>query len=387
MSAIARQLDNSAGLLRALEAATHWRAITLLLGTLVGFIILLSLGALTGSPALIGLLTLIGVIELVIGFSATGFLLMDQASEAPERSIMDALLAALFSLHRLLGIAILVTLAFLAVLLVVAVIMVICKLPLVGPLLYAIALPITSVAVGVAALALFYVGPTILLPSVWQGHGVLASMARLWTVVRQNLLMVVIHLLLLSLILFVVTGIVWGVAAIGSLSVLGVSVPILGYQAGGDIMGIFNNLMMMMSGYGDGGETGYVFAFLFGFGVLYAVAACIPGLVGLSGACHIYLRACEGLDFAAAEARLAQGMEEARRRAQEAQARAQEAAAKAREKMASANAPATGAPVEPTAGTAETASPPAASTTCPNCRAAVEADDVFCGNCGARLKD
>lgn len=141
-------------------------------------------------------------------------------------------------------------------------------------------------------------------------------------------------------------------------------------------MGLFTNLMAMMGGFGES-AGGFMIANLIGVLMLNAIAASITTLIWLSGACHIYLQSAEDLDFQAAESRINQRMEEAKRRAQEAQARAQQAAQQVRDATSTETAtgiPSMSKPVE----TSQLA--------CPKCNAAVTSEDIFCGSCGHRLQ-
>lgn len=375
MSAIKQQLAKTGNLLRALEAATSWRALIMLLGTLLAFILLVSIGVATNSKGFISFMLLIGVIELVIGLSATGFMLMDRARGISMRSHMEAVLAALFSIHRLIGTAVLLVVTFLLVLLLVSLLLLPCKIPNLGPVLYTLFFPVSSAITGVALIALFVVGPTILLPTIWEGHGVIPAMARLWTIVRKNLLLVVLSMVLLSLLVGVVGTVLFGLVQAGLLTTSAMAVSIIGYQASLGLMGLFTNLMAMMGGFGES-AGGFMIANLIGVLMLNAIAASITTLIWLSGACHIYLQSAEGLDFQAAESRINRSLEDAKRRAQEAQARAQQAAQQARNSTStevSTVVPNMSEPVE------------ASQLVCPKCDAAVTSQDVFCGSCGHRL--
>lgn len=376
MSAIKQQFGKTGNLLRALEAVTNWRALTMLLGALLAFILLVAIGAATNSKYFISFMLLIGVLELIIGMSATGFMLMDQARGLSMRSHMEAVLAALFSIHRLVGAVLLILLTFLLVLLTVSLLLLPCKIPNIGPVLYTIVFPLSSVIIGVALIALFIVGPTILLPAIWEGHGVIPAMARLWTIARKNLLLVVLSLVLLSLLVGVVGAVLFGLVQAGLATTSAMAVSIIGYQASGGLMGLFTNLMAMMGGFGES-AGGFMIANLIGVLMLNAIAASITTLIWLSGACHIYLQSAEDLDFQAAESRINQRMEEAKRRAQEAQARAQQAAQQVRDATSTETAtgiPSMSKPVE----TSQLA--------CPKCNAAVTSEDIFCGSCGHRLQ-
>lgn len=396
MSELSNRLSNANAPLLALEATSNWHALVMLLGTMVAYVVLIGIGITTHSAAMMGIMTLIGLVTLLTGYSATGYMLMDKARELESRSFVDAILAAFFTLHRIIGVVLLSGLAFAAVLIVFALIFLVCKIPVIGPLLYAVAFPISVVVTGVFALALFYVGPTILAPSIWEGNGVVASMARLWMIVRRNLFTVVINLLLLSLVVGIITFIIGGILLAGTSTTLATSLPILGSQAGAGMMGMFNGMMhpgyggdlggVYGGGYGtySGGGSGYAVAGIFGFSIVAAIAFSIPFLILISGMCHIYLQSAQGLDFEQAEAQINRGMEEAKRRAKDAQVKAQQAAQQAAERAKASAAKATATASPPPAATDQTHE---ATATCPNCGSAINADDVFCGNCGHHLKE
>lgn len=366
MSAVAEQLKNSTHLLRALEGATNWRAFAAIVAAFLASLALSALGALTGVGIVIGFMTLVSLLVMLVGVSAAGFMLMDQAKGLPVRSFGEALMASLFSLHRLLGIFLLEILIFAGLEILIAILLFVCKIPAIGPILYAIVFPLSALILGVASVALFYVGFALLAPAVWEGNGIVAAVARLWTIVRKRLLMVIVNLLLLGLITGIAGLVVGGVVFSGSFSVGLMSARIL--NTGGGMMGGLG-MESMMALMGEG--AGYMKAAMFGEGVLMMLAGAVPALIALMGSCLIYLQASEGLDFSAAEAELNKKMEDAKRRAEEARQPAPQAAPMAPE--AEQTLPPTPAPV-------------AAAHTCPKCGAPAEADDLFCGACGNKLK-
>ena len=141
----------------------------------------------------------------------------------------------------------------------------------------------------------------------------------------------------------------------------------------------------MMMGAGREG-TGYLIAGGIGTAIVFAIVTIVPLLILLRGYCLIYLEVIQGIDFSAAEAQLKSRMENIQRQAREAQERA-------REKMqpAPVSAPAAPPPVPQPAPSAAPIAPAAgavapAAGKCPQCGAAVAADDAFCGGCGAKLR-
>jgi hypothetical protein len=323
MSSFSNQLSQSSNLLKALDAATNWRAIAMEALSFAAFMIILALGVATGSGFVGMIMSLIAVVAMVIGFSATGYLLMDQAKGQPVRGFLDALLAGVFTLHRLIGVLILEVIIFVLVLLAIAVLILICKIPGLGPILYTVVFPVSAVVAGCAFLALFYVGLSMLAPSVWDGNTVMGSIARLLTIVRQRLLPVVISLVILYLLVVFVGLITFGVAIIGTASIAGLSASILGYSSGMGL-GMLSSLQNMMQ-YGGGFDmSGYGLAMVIGSALLYFAAALIPSVVSIAGINIIYLQISEGLDFKSAESSLSKHMDDAKRRAQNLQSRATE---------------------------------------------------------------
>ena len=125
----------------------------------------------------------------------------------------------------------------------------------------------------------------------------------------------------------------------------------------------------------------YLGAYGFGNGLLFAIGLVIPFLTFVNGTCLIYLQTVSGVDFSATEEKLSQHVADAKRHAEQARERAADHLAKARdscrqrgERSGTASLPASGA-----------ASPAADETTaCAQCHKPMAADDLFCGECGAR---
>ena len=122
--------------------------------------------------------------------------------------------------------------------------------------------------------------------------------------------------------------------------------------------------------------SGYMYAGIFGSGILFFIASTIPGLVHTKGVCLIYLASVEGLEFEEAEAALAQRMAEVKQRAE---------AARERSMQATHQRPAASAPVQPSAQTVSPVAGKSAISACPKCGAATTPGDIFCESCGQRL--
>lgn len=395
---IRARLNDSGSLLQALDAISHRPAFLTLAATIVvfgiAFAVLSGLSALAGMKvaawlgALLGLVSaLVGMGILLVGGNAVGIMLMDEAKGGQSRPVKDALLVSLFTSHRVVVVALVEGLLFLAYLLLVGLVLLVCKIPGLGPLLYAFVFPVAVLATGLVLFALFYVALPMALPAIWSGNGILATVGILGAIARQRLMYVVVMQVLLGLLVLFLAGLIGGVLAGGTTVTLGFSALILG--AGGDLGGIMAMLMGSvggMNGMGGGmGEgAGYAWALGVGFAILFLCGAVPPALVAMRGLCAIYNSATDGLALGDAEAKLREKLGDLKAKAEQAR---EAAMAKANEAMAKTNVP-PAPPAAPAAATpaAEPAAKPAAGPFCPGCGEPVAADDLFCGACGRKMK-
>jgi len=200
----------------------------------------------------------------------------------------------------------------------------------------------------------------------------MATVARLWAVLRQRLLMVFMNWILLSLLVAVVGTLVMAIVSIGTMVTLPVSVSVIGQGIGG---AGFSDLLAFgtYGGFGGGQASGYVLAGIFGSAILAFIAFTLPGLVHTKGVCLIYLAAVEGLELDAAEAAMAQRVADVKQRAEAAQERARQTTPRT--------------PPPPTMPIAEAApATEGAMSFCPKCGVSVNAGDMFCESCGHRLR-
>jgi hypothetical protein len=373
MTANVNGVSPNYGLLRAAEAVTNWRALAAT--GLAGLGILLSIfltAALAKVSVILGALcVLLTLVVALTGYSAVGILLMRQAQMQPI-GIIDAFGQAVFTVHRLLGVALMMFLCVLGVSLLALVVLFLCKLPGVGSLLYAIASPVLTVLIGATIAGLMYVALPLAAPAVWEGNTVWQTTARLLVIVRSRLVSVIINLVILSILVLVLVGVVYLVLISGYVTTTALS-GVVGINAFGGMPHSLTGLMM--SGMGDGGYYGggegqsYAGAFMFSTGLLVMVGSIIPALTYINGSCLVYLQTIEGLNFGEAEEQIQARMEEAKRRAKEAKDRANAQMQQARAATQRADAP---------------AAPAAPARICSACKAPMAADDVFCGECGTK---
>ena len=165
------------------------------------------------------------------GFNAAGVVLMDEASGASSRSFADALLAGLFALGKAIVVMILAGLAFLAVVLAVALLLWICKIPVIGPVLFFIVFPLSAVTIGVLFVAFAFVLAPIASAAIWSGESIGTALARVAMVIRKRLVGVVVRACVLFVLLIVTAMVLWWIALSGTLTAGSLSLGIVGVDA------------------------------------------------------------------------------------------------------------------------------------------------------------
>jgi hypothetical protein len=392
---LSQQIRNSAAgsssLLDSIDAVRNWRAVVLLLATLVLAALVAALG---GSLAQVSqvftlLFSLLALAVAFYGANAAGMMMMDEASGHPSRPIPAAVMSSLATSHRLVLLLLIIAVIYLLGMLAFAALLFVCKMPGIGPLLYTFVFPAGVVVSGIAIFAV----PTVIFPlsapAIWTGASTIAGVSQLMAVARKRLLLVLILMIAVGLVAGAVGGLI-GVILFSGTSFTGLlSAAILGSEAGG-LSGMAAGLMGGLMGGGGfgggfgGGGGGYGTAAMVGGGIVYAAAFTLPGLVYLRGASSVYLRAIEGLDMAAEQEALREKVSAAQARAREFQAQAQ---ATAQQYAQRAQAPAAAVTGASTSGgaTAPMAVHPASVPGCPGCGTALVPGDVFCANCGHKL--
>ncbi|MBI2749135.1 MAG: zinc ribbon domain-containing protein [Burkholderiales bacterium] len=319
-------------------------------------------GILAGGIGFIGFVVTMSV--AIVGLNATGIWLSDDVWGRQQRSIKDAVLASFFTCHRLLAVLVLEFLLFLVFMLGLTLVFFICKIPGIGPFLYAFAMPLGVIASGIVLFALLYIAIPLAAPAIWNGTPIMRTIVMLQSVARNRMLKAVIMIVLLGFLTFLVIGFVSAVLISGSIFVASLSAAVLNVSSFG-----MDGVMSVFRG-GAYGMGGYTYAIGFGVSCLFLVGS-IPGvLIGLKGTSIIYREVSEGLNLDEDERSLNNRMADMKARADAARQQAL--------------APRT--PQEP----AMTAQPAAVRVipvlACPACFAAVTNDDLFCGECGHKLK-
>ncbi len=236
-----------------------------------------------------------GALALFIAFygsNAAGLLLMDRAVGRPARDVVDALFDALGIGHRVfitlalvLGGGSVLAAALLGLFW-------LCSLPVVGPWLYALVVPLAVVVLGlVCVTGLAVVGP-LTGPTVWAGASSWQSVRQLWHFTRAHLL----HAAVLMIGLSAVTGLVGvgtgAVVMVGGRLMAEVSVWLVGVNVPPEVLmaGLFGHGVHSINPQLVPKEAvAHTMAALVGGGVVFALALVLPTLVYLRGVCEIYL--------------------------------------------------------------------------------------------------
>jgi hypothetical protein len=380
--------------LAALKAVKNIRAVVLtglvLITSAIVFGLVMYLGGRLGSQLLMFIGMIVAWLIAIYGISAVGFMLMSEAKGTPPLSIIDAVMASLASTHRWIVVMLCALVVFIAFALVLLLVLFVCKIPFVGPVLYTGVLPVATFATALFLAAMYFVVSPLSFPAVWTGDTAMQAISKLSAIFRQRLIPVVVQVLLLLLVCFFVASIIGSLVFSAFAIVMAISAGVLPGVGGGIGMGSMAGLMR--------GGSGYLIAGSIGGSIVVAVVLIVPFLILLQGYCLIYLNIIKGMDFSAAEAQLKSQMESVQRKAREAQERVREKAqsmkrqAPAAEPQSPAD-PAADAPPASAAPSAALLTPAAPSSAaqvdaakCSKCDAPISTDDVFCGNCGNKLR-
>ncbi len=428
-----------APLLRASEGLTQWRPMALGFLTWVVVALLLAVGGFLSSSlggaaggGLMGLFGLLAMILIAAGMSGAGILLMDKAKNIAPRSMLDAFLAGLWCIPKFLGFYVVVALVLAALAVVGAIGYFLAKIPGIGPLFFFVLHPVLVIVAAAVLTSLLWVGFPLFTPAVWEGRGFKESLTLVIAVSRQRLVPTVLLFLALYVVVSVIGMVVFGALLPGYFFMSGLATSILGVGMTGNGLAAITALM---NGYG-GGSSGLMYAGILATALIFGLAFTLMMQVALMGVNLVYLSATDGLDTADTENALNAGLDEMKRRAREAQEKARQMAEEAKERArqraaeqaaaqaaaaeqaqaqaaavlaaeqaeqqaaadrsateaaAAQAAPPDAAPQEPrllAEPAPSTNLPPAsaATATCPQCQHTVGHDDVFCGECGHRLK-
>ncbi len=299
----ASPLDALSLALRSVDALRNGRALMVLLGTFASAGLLLAMAETSlgrGSGLWGAVQAGAAFFTAFYGGNAAGLLVMDQSRGVPVRDIPDALRASLFTAHRLLCVLLIVALVYAILGGLLWGLMWLSRVsvsgPVIGPLLFGLAVPVGVAGIAVAVLAGSAVVVPLMAPAVWSGAGVLATLIQLEALVRERLFNAALLIAAVSLLTAGVAALVTSLVMIGGrvvaelgISVVGVDVPAKQLMAG-----LFGYGLRSLDASGavaatPPGSAAYVSAALVGGGLVFALALVLPGLVYLRGTTAVYL--------------------------------------------------------------------------------------------------
>ncbi len=375
-------------ILGALEAVKNIRAFILTALVLITAVFVVGLfsymGVRGGSFALGAVGALLAGLIALYGSSAVGFMLMNDARGASSLTIGEALTISLLSTHRWIAVMLLAALVFVLFVLATLLILFVCKIPVLGPLLYTVVLPVTTLATAAFLAAMWFVVIPLAFPAVWTGDTTMQVLSKLTAIGRQRLFQVVALTLLLALLCFI-AGMIIGVFAFGGLAIVGALSATVLPNVGAGFGGLYGVMSSLMLGGGYEG-AGYIVAGGIGAAIVLAFVMIVPFLILFQGYCLIYLDVIQGIDLSAAEEQLTSRMENIQRKAREAQERVREKTQPLPAKLAAPLVQTQPFPPAPAAAAALTATQMPSAGRCPKCSIGITGEDVFCGGCGFRLR-
>ena len=298
--------------LRSIEAVRNTRALAVLLGTFASAGLLVAMAEASLARPAAGWGPLQAGAALFVAFyggNAAGILAMDDARGEAVREIRAALRASLSTAHRLLLVLAIVFSVYAAAAGALLGLLWLSRVAVtgavVGPLLFAVAVPMGVLAVGLGALSLVAVVVPLAAPGVWSGAGVRSIVTQLVALVRQRLLMVVLLMATVSLLTAGMGAIATFVVMTGGRVVAQLGVAVVGVEVPAQqlMAGLFGYGLRSLGAAGaPPGSGGHAAAALVGGGVVFALALVLPGLVYLRGTCAVYLALTEAPTEAFTEA-------------------------------------------------------------------------------------
>ncbi|PIF92834.1 hypothetical protein CLU86_3784 [Acidovorax sp. 62] len=400
--------DNPYSIYRLPEALTCWPAMAVMAAAFLVAALVFALGGVM-ARVWFGFTLLFAIVAVVVGMagvSGAGACLSDLARGRPYRGLVGYFMAGLLCLPKLLGAGLVMGLGVLAVFLALAVVFFVCKIPVLGPLLLVVVVPVAVLLMAALMLAL-YVASSIVGPALWDGERVMHSLSIAWHITRKYPFAAIGKIVGGMLLSAIFASMLFGLLTSASFTVGGMFAAVvgmggdfgggMGYGMGGRMGGGFNPLAVMM-----GGASGHVMGAGVGFSLVFALASAfvflLPLMVGVLTWCEFSEKVDLGSIRDSADEALKEVNSKVADLKEKAQAQAAAAAAAATAATtahntantaspAPAQAPAAApsvAPVAP-ATAAPVASTAPAAPACPQCHGEVQADDRFCEHCGHKL--
>lgn len=281
--------------LSSIEAVRDGRAMYVLLGAYAGAGMSMASAIQAYGRDQVPLAIGLGTAALFIAFygsNAAGLMSMDRALGRTVRDPIDAVFDALGVGHRVLLALLAMMLAIAGVAAAVLGLYWLSGMGRAGVWLFALAVPVTVLLIGLTMLAGVAVVAPLTGPTVWSGASTWQAVGMLWRLIRERLLQAAVLTGGVSL----ATGLVGAATSVmvlvggrvmaeASVYVLGVNVPPQALMAG-----LFGRTVMITDVSAVAArDLTYISAASVGGGVIFALALVLPTLVYLRGVCEVYL--------------------------------------------------------------------------------------------------
>ena len=278
--------------LQSIESVRNARAVYLLLLAFAasGLLLTMAQGAMSREAGLPAALWAASAFFVVFyGSNAAGLVLMDEALGRPLRYPADALRDALRTAHRLLAVVLCVLAGVLLMAAGVLGLLWAARLPVVGPALLGLTVPLAVPGIGLVTLAMVTLVGPLAAPAVWAGMGVRDVLGLLWRQVRRRFAHAVLLSAAVSLLTAAVAGLVSFVVLAGGRALLGLAVLLAGVELAPDpfMAALFGQGFRLAPG--APALSAQTSAALTGAGVVFALGLVVPGVVYLRGLCELYL--------------------------------------------------------------------------------------------------
>lgn len=229
------------------------------------------------------------VLVLLLGSTAAGLVLMDEALGRECRLPLQALRAAPRAALRLLAVVLGVVLAVAALAAAVTALLAVAKLPSIGPALLGLLVPLAVPLLGLAGLVLLTLVGPIAAPAAWFG----LSVGQTWTMLVRQLRQRLVHAVLLSaavsLLSALTAALVSAVVLAGGRALAALAVGVVGLPLAPQpfLAALFGQALRVAPGAPALPE--HTAAAITGAGLVFALGLVLPGLVYLRGLCELFL--------------------------------------------------------------------------------------------------
>ena len=296
-------------LIKSFEAFQHIKAIILLLSTfIISFAILIGSIAISADMTYRGhssigiFISITGIILYIIiyliGYTATGKILMEYARNKASIPVTDAIIFGIFSFYRILVSEIILAIIPFIVVVISLIYFFIAKIPGLGKLLAFIGIPGFTIIFAVMFFAVLLIN-FMINPLVFDGNNLKEIIVKAYKIYKKHFTLIFGYFIFLMQV-FVVLALIFTLLAVGSFaltsSMLFITKPTYlfggyGYGYGGSMLGILSGGGIMSSFAMFGGFVG------FGVGIIYMLLIVLLAVYLMLGQDYIYLDVTSGMNF------------------------------------------------------------------------------------------